>query len=151
VDYTSLPQFPASTNRGRLPQRRLWPMRWSVWTAVACLEVCGAVAALYVLALWDGHPHRLGIIPNAGLVVTEPAFDAAFGCRGKLLAGRRAPGVTYTVEWSDDWGYKRVTFGPDGRGTQIEGGPFFGPGSMHILTPYEQFLHFLRRMGFDVR
>jgi len=109
------------------------------------------VAALYLLALWDGHPHRLGTKYILGTGATEASFDAVFGCRGKLVSGARNARATYAGEWSDDIGYQRVSFGPGGRCTQIEGGPFFGPGSFHVLTRYEQFLLFLRRMGFDVR
>jgi hypothetical protein len=130
--------------------------RWA-WIA-ATTAACLAAAALFslfrggYLPFMDGHPHRLTGPGVRGLHgTTEADWEAGFGCPGRLVGGSRTPGTAYTVEWSDDTGYHRVSFGADGYWTREEGGPFFGCRQEYIPTPYEQFKLALRRMGFDAR
>jgi hypothetical protein len=133
--------------------------RRSLWTRLVAL-VAGSligVAVLFMLQhchppLFDSHPRRLGSVDTMNLSgATEADFDAAFGCRGRLVSGNRTPGTPYTVEWSDDTGWKQVTFDANGKWMEIKGAPFFGLGPSYIPTPYERLKLKLREMGLNVR
>jgi hypothetical protein len=130
--------------------------RWAWIAAVVAVSLAAVVGFPLFrgghLPFMDGHPHRLGSGGVKSLQgATEADFTAPFGCPGRLVSGSRAPGTAYTVEWSDDTGYSRVSFDADGEWIGSEGGPFFGCNSRYIPTPYEQFKLALRRMGFDAR
>ena len=131
--------------------------RWSWIAAIAAVCLAAAVALPLFrggrLPFMDGHPHRL-TGPGVGNLegTTEADWEAGFGRPGRLVGGSRTPGTAYTVEWSDDTDWTRVSFGANGKWTEEEGAPFFGPGSLgYEPTLHEQFKLALRRMGFDVR
>jgi hypothetical protein len=106
----------------------------------------------YRFLFLDFHPHSLGSLGAMDFKgKTEADFNRAFGCPGRLVKGSRTPGTPYKVEWSDDVHWVQMSFDADGKWVGLASGPFFSTGPNYIQTPYDRFMLWLRRMGFDVR